>query len=181
MKKLVAEGMVHLVVGTHAIIQEDVTFSKLGLAIIDEQHRFGVSQRLDLMKKGNRPDVLVMSATPIPRTLALTVYGDLDISVIDEMPPGRKPIVTKHVPDSMVEGVYSFVAQEIAAGRQAYVVYPIVEETETSADIKAAEKMFLHLSEKVFPKVRVGLLHGRLSAGVKKRSCANFKAAKSKF
>jgi ATP-dependent DNA helicase RecG len=176
LKKLVAEGFVHVVVGTHAIIQEDVTFAKLGLAIIDEQHRFGVSQRLDLMKKGSQPDVLVMSATPIPRTLALTVYGDLDISVIDELPPGRKPVVTKHVRDSAVEKVYSFVAGEISAGRQAYVVYPIVEETETSADIKAAEKMFLHLSEKVFPKVPIGLLHGRLSAGNKESIMREFQS-----
>jgi ATP-dependent DNA helicase RecG len=181
MKKLVEQGLVHVAVGTHAIIQEDVAFSKLGLAIIDEQHRFGVSQRLDLMKKGNQPDVLVMSATPIPRTLALTLYGDLDISVIDEMPPGRKPIITKHVPDSAIEGVYSFVAQEIAAGRQAYVVYPIVEETETTADIKAAEKMYLHLSEKVFPKLRVGLLHGRLSAGVKERAMRDFQTGELKI
>ena len=174
MKSLVANGAVHMVVGTHAIIQEDVSFAKLGFAIIDEQHRFGVSQRLNLMKKGDQPDVLVMSATPIPRTLALTIYGDLDVSVIDEMPPGRKPIQTKHVQDSAVERVYSFVAQEIAAGRQAYVVYPIVEETETSADIKAAEKMFLHLSEKVFPRTRVGLLHGRLSASVKESVMREF-------
>ncbi len=174
MKNLMAAGYVHVVVGTHAIIQEDVSFAKLGLAIVDEQHRFGVSQRLDLMKKGNQPDVLVMSATPIPRTLALTVYGDLDVSVIDEMPPGRKPIITRHVKEAAVEKVYSFVAQEIGAGRQAYVVYPIVEETETSADIKAAEKMFLHLSEKVFPKARVGLLHGRLSAGVKETIMREF-------
>ena len=181
MKKLVAEGLVHVVVGTHAIIQEDVTFAKLGLAIIDEQHRFGVSQRLDLMKKGSQPDVLVMSATPIPRTLALTLYGDLDISVIDEMPPGRKPIITKHVSDAKVEGVYSFVAQQIAAGRQAYVVYPIVEESETTADIKAAEKMYLHLSEKVFPKVKVGLLHGRLSASVKEKTMQDFQTGELKI
>ncbi len=181
MKDLVAKGFVNMVVGTHAIIQEDVTFAKLGFAIIDEQHRFGVSQRLDLMKKGNQPDVLVMSATPIPRTLALTVYGDLDVSVIDEMPPGRKPIRTKHVADSAVERVYSFVAQEIAAGRQAYVVYPIVEETETSADIKAAEKMFLHLSEKVFPTIRVGLLHGRMSASVKEAVMREFQSGEVKI
>ena len=180
-KNVVAQGSVNMVVGTHAIIQEDVTFAKLGFAIIDEQHRFGVSQRLDLMKKGNQLDVLVMSATPIPRTLALTVYGDLDISVIDEMPPGRKPIRTKHVADSAVERVYSFVAQEIAAGRQAYVVYPIVEETETSADIKAAEKMFLHLSEKVFPGVRVGLLHGRLSASIKESIMREFQSGEIKI
>jgi ATP-dependent DNA helicase RecG len=181
MKKLVEEGLVHVIVGTHAIIQEDVAFAKLGLAIVDEQHRFGVSQRLDLMKKGHQPDVLVMSATPIPRTLALTLYGDLDISVIDEMPPGRKPIVTKHVPDSAVEGVYSFVAQQIAAGRQAYVVYPIVEETETTADIKAAENMYLHLAEKVFPKLRVGLLHGRLSASVKEAAMRDFQSGELKI
>ena len=181
MKKLLAEGLLHVVVGTHAIIQEDVSFGKLGLAIIDEQHRFGVSQRLELMKKGGQPDVLVMSATPIPRTLALTVYGDLDISAIDEMPPGRKPILTKHVPESAVEKIYSFVAQEIAAGRQAYVVYPLVEETETSADIKAAEKMFLHLSEKVFPKINVGLLHGRLSGGVKETIMREFQSGEIKI
>jgi ATP-dependent DNA helicase RecG len=163
-------------VGTHAIIQEDVTFGKLGLAVIDEQHRFGVSQRLDLMKKGSQPDVLVMSATPIPRTLALTLYGDLDISAIDEMPPGRKPIITKHVPESAVEGVYSFVAQQIAAGRQAYVVYPLVEESETAADIKAAEKMYEHLSQKVFPKIRVGLLHGRLGSEAKEAAMRDFQA-----
>jgi ATP-dependent DNA helicase RecG len=181
MKKVVAEGLVHVLVGTHAMIQEDVAFSKLGLAIVDEQHRFGVSQRLDLMKKGDQPDVIVMSATPIPRTLALTLYGDLDISVIDEMPPGRKPIITKHVPETAVEGVYSFVAQEIAAGRQAYVVYPIVEESETTADIKAAEQMYLHLSEKVFPKVRVGLLHGRLSSDTKERAMRDFQTGELKI
>jgi ATP-dependent DNA helicase RecG len=180
-KKLVAEGLLHVVVGTHAIIQEDVSFHKLGLAIIDEQHRFGVEQRLDLMKKGSQPDVLVMSATPIPRTLALTVYGDLDISSIDEMPPGRKPVVTKHVRDAEVEGVYSFVARQIAAGRQAYVVYPLVEETETTADIKAAEKMYLHLAEKVFPKIKVGLLHGRLSTGVKETAMRDFQEGVTKI
>ena len=116
-KKLIAEGLVHVAVGTHALLQEDVKFSKLGLAVVDEQHRFGVMQRLELMKKGEQPDVLVMTATPIPRTLALTIYGDLDVSSIDEMPPGRKPIITKHVPEVNVEGVYSFVAQQIKAGR----------------------------------------------------------------
>jgi ATP-dependent DNA helicase RecG len=180
-KKLVAEGLVNVLVGTHAVIQEDVSFAKLGLAIVDEQHRFGVSQRLDLMRKGNQPDVLVMSATPIPRTLALTLFGDLDISVIDEMPPGRKPIITKHVSESAVERVYSFVAQQIAAGRQAYVVYPIVEESETAADIKAAEKMYLHLSEKVFPKLRVGLLHGRLSSSVKETIMREFQGGEIKI
>src|SRR5205085_9025311 len=133
-------------VGTHALLEADVEFKKLGLVIVDEQHRFGVVQRLTLLDKGmfqQAPDMLVMTATPIPRTLALTIYGDLDVSVIDELPPGRKPIRTKHVTEAGVEGVYSFVAQEIAAGRQAYVVYPIVEETEASA-AKAAEQMHQH-------------------------------------
>ena len=179
-KKLIAEGLVHVAVGTHALLQEDVKFAKLGLAIVDEQHRFGVMQRLELMKKGEQPDVLVMTATPIPRTLALTLYGDLDVSSIDEMPPGRKPIITKHVQESSVEGVYSFVAQEIKAGRQAYVVYPVVEESETEA-VKAAEKMFDHLSKKVFPDVRVGLLHGKLGSEIKEAAMRDFKTGAIKI
>lgn len=175
MKKLIAEGLVHVVVGTQALIQEDVRFAKLGLAIVDEQHRFGVRQRLELFRKGEQPDVLVMTATPIPRTLALTVYGDLDVSTIDELPPGRKPIVTRHVQESALEGVYGFVAQEIKAGRQAYVVYPVVEESETSA-VKAAEKMHRQLSQKVFPKNRVDLLHGRMSADQKEAAMRKFQS-----
>lgn len=173
-KRLIADGLVKVVVGTHALIQEDVAFAKLGLAVIDEQHRFGVRQRLELFKKGMQPDVLVMTATPIPRTLALTLYGDLDVSSIDELPPGRKPIITKHVANSAVEGVYSFLAQQVKAGRQAYVVYPIVEETETTAETKAAESMYTHLAQTVFPKLRVGLLHGRLSADEKDAAMRNF-------
>ncbi len=176
-----SEGAVHVAVGTHALIQEDVKFHQLGLAIVDEQHRFGVRQRLELMRKGEQPDVLVMTATPIPRTLALTIYGDLDVSTIDELPPGRKPITTKHVPDSRVEGVYSFLAQQVMAGRQAYVVYPIVEETETSADIKAAEQMYQHLSEKVFPKFKVGLLHGRMTPDDKERAMREFQAGQTEI
>ncbi len=179
-KKLIDEGLLKVVVGTHALLQEDVRFSKLGLAIVDEQHRFGVRQRLELFKKGEQPDVLVMTATPIPRTLALTMYGDLDVSTIDELPPGRKPIVTKHVPEAMVEGVYSFVAQQIKAGRQAYVVYPVVEESETAA-VKAAEKMFEHLSQKVFPDIRVGLLHGRMSADEKENAMRSFQSGEMKI
>ncbi len=174
MKKQLAEGELQVAVGTHALIQEDVKFRNLGLAIVDEQHRFGVRQRLELMRKGEQPDVLVMTATPIPRTLALTIYGDLDVSTIDELPPGRKPVTTKHVPAARVEGVYSFLAQEVMAGRQAYVVYPIVEETETSADVKAAEQMFQHLAEKVFPKLKVGLLHGRMTPDEKERAMREF-------
>lgn len=173
-KRLVAEGLVNVVVGTHALIQEDVTFARLGLAVIDEQHRFGVRQRLELFKKGTQPDVLVMTATPIPRTLALTLYGDLDVSSIDELPPGRKPIITKHVANSAVEGVYSFLAQQVKAGRQAYVVYPIVEETETTAETKAAESMYAHLAQTVFPKLRVGLLHGKLSPDEKEAAMRSF-------
>ncbi len=179
-KKSLADGSVHVAVGTHALLQEDVEFQKLGLAIIDEQHRFGVRQRLELFKKGAQPDVIVMTATPIPRTLALTVYGDLDVSTIDEMPPGRKPIITRHVEETLVEGVYSFVAQEIKAGRQAYVVYPVVEETELAA-VKAAEKMYKHLSTKVFPGVRVGLLHGKLSAEDRAAAMRGFIAGDTKI
>ena len=178
-KRLIEQNMVNVVVGTHALLQEDVTFANLGLAIIDEQHRFGVRQRLNLFRKGAQPDVLVMTATPIPRTLALTVYGDLDVSSIDALPPGRKPIVTWHVQNSGVERVYSFLAREVNAGRQAYVVYPVVEETETSATAKAAEKMYLHLSQTVFPKLRVGLVHGKLSAQEKERAMQAFQSGET--
>ncbi|MBX5495114.1 MAG: ATP-dependent DNA helicase RecG [Bryobacteraceae bacterium] len=173
-KKLIASGLVPVVIGTHALLEEDVEFRNLGLAIVDEQHRFGVMQRLRLMSKGNRPDVLVMTATPIPRTLALTLYGDLDTSVIDELPPGRKPIITKHVPEDRVEQVYSFLKREVDAGRQAYVVYPVIEESETQA-MKAAEKMHRHLSTEVFPQYQVGLLHGRLSTEEKESVMDRFK------
>ncbi len=179
-KQRLADGFVHLAVGTHALLQEDVKFSKLGLSIIDEQHRFGVRQRLELFKKGEQPDVLVMTATPIPRTLALTIYGDLDVSTIDELPPGRKSIITRHVLEDAVEGVYSFVAQQIQAGRQAYVVYPVVEETETAA-VKAAEKMYRHLSEKVFPNVSVGLLHGKLTSCDKEAAMQQFQSGAIKI
>src|SRR5579863_4024947 len=141
-----AEGLVHIAIGTHALIEEDVEWKNLGLAIVDEQHRFGVMQRLRLVSKAKHPDVLVMTATPIPRTLALTIYGDLDVSVIDEMPPGRHPIITQHVTDDHVEQVYSSLKKQIQAGRQAYVVYPVIEESETQA-MKAAQKMYEHLSQ----------------------------------
>ena len=166
LKKLVAAGLAKVVIGTHALLEADVEFAKLGLAVVDEQHRFGVEQRQKLLEKGAHPDVLVMTATPIPRTLALTVYGDLDVSVIDEMPPGRKPIVTKHVEDARVEQVYSFLRKQIEQGSQAYVVYPVIEESETQA-MKAAQKMHEHLSKVVFPDVAVGLLHGKLSSDEK--------------
>ncbi len=179
-KRLIAGGYVHVVIGTHALIQKDVEFAHLGLAIIDEQHRFGVEQRLRLSQKGLQPDVLVMTATPIPRTLALTIYGDLEVSSIDELPPGRKPIITRHVPESRVEAIYAFVAQQIEAGRQAYVVYPVVEESETAA-VKAAEKMFAELSQRVFPNLRVGLLHGRLGAQEKEAAMRSFQSGETKI
>ena len=180
LKKLIAEGLAHVAIGTHALIEQDVEFHKLGLAIVDEQHRFGVMQRLGLVRKGVHPDVLVMTATPIPRTLALTLYGDLDVSVIDELPPGRKPVITKHVTDVQVERVYSFLKQQIDRGRQAYVVYPVIEESETQA-VKAAEKMYAHLSREVFPDIPVGLMHGRLSAEEKEAAMADFKQGRTKI
>ncbi len=181
-KQAIASGFVNVMVGTHALIQEDVEFANLGLAIVDEQHRFGVRQRWELFKKNKseQADVLVMTATPIPRTLALTLYGDLDVSVIDELPPGRKPILTEHVQESAIESVYSFVAGEIEKGQQAYVVYPVVEESETAA-VKAAEGMYQHLSKVVFPHVRVGLLHGRLPAAEKESVMASFGAGEIKI
>jgi ATP-dependent DNA helicase RecG len=174
LKKLIAEGLAHVIVGTHALLEKDVEFKKLGLAIVDEQHRFGVMQRLGLVQKGIHPDVLVMTATPIPRTLAMTLYGDLDVSVIDELPPGRKPIVTKHATDDRVEQVYSFIKRQVDEGRQAYVVYPVIEESETQA-MKAAEKMYEHLSKEVFPDLTVGLMHGRLGSDEKEAAMQRFK------
>ena len=178
LKRLLAEGLVHIGIGTHALIEEDVEWKKLGLAIVDEQHRFGVMQRLRLVSKAKHPDVLVMTATPIPRTLALTIYGDLDISVIDELPPGRRPIETRNVTDDHVESVYSFMKQEIAKGRQAYVVYPVIEESEA---MKAAQQMYLHLSQKVFPDIRVGLLHGKLKNDEKEAVMDQFRRGEVKI
>ena len=174
LKKLVAEGLAHVVIGTHALLEKDVEFKRLGLAIVDEQHRFGVMQRLGLVQKGVHPDVLVMTATPIPRTLAMTLYGDLDVSVIDELPPGRKPIMTKHDTDDRIEQVYSFLKKQIDEGRQAYVVYPVIEESETQA-MKAAQKMYEHLSQEVFPQLSVGLMHGRLGSDEKEAVMQRFK------
>ena len=179
-KKLLAEGLVQVAVGTHALLEEDVGFKRLGLAIVDEQHRFGVMQRLRFMEKGAQPDVLVMTATPIPRTLALTIYGDLEVSVIDQLPPGRRPIVTKHVAEDRIEQVWSSLKREIDAGRQAYVVYPVIEESETQA-MKAAEKMHQHLKDIVFPGYRVGLLHGRLSTDDKEAAMESFQRGETQI
>jgi ATP-dependent DNA helicase RecG len=205
-RRHIAQGNAHLVIGTHALIEEKVEFDKIGLVIVDEQHRFGVMQRMKLMKTGERgasagsreqsarakslatepsnrsaaePDTLVMTATPIPRTLALTMYGDLDTSILDEMPPGRTPITTKRVSDEKAQEVWEFVRKQLKAGHQAYIVYPVIEAAEDDADIpaelrdeskkgrsksglKAAMHMYDELRAKVFPEFKVALLHGRL-------------------
>jgi len=170
-------GHVQLVIGTHAVIQEAVEFSRLGLAIIDEQHKFGVVQRGLLKKKGGNPDVLVMTATPIPRTLAMTIYGDLDVSVIDEMPPGRMPVETKVFPEPAREKVYRIVGEEVNKGRQAFIVYPLVEESE-KLDLKDATRMAEHLQKDVFPQFQIGLLHGRMKSDEKEAIMMDFKEGK---
>jgi len=206
-RRHIAQGNAQLVIGTHALIEQKVEFAKLGMVIVDEQHRFGVLQRFKLMKKSSEdrggtdhvgtnrvgtgrslsraqprepvpaeqssaaspePDVLVMTATPIPRTLALTLYGDLDVSVIDEMPPGRTPIVTRCVSDERSSEVWDFVRKQVAAGHQTYVVYPVIEENEET-ELKAAMKMYRELSKRVFPDLRIGVLHGRMEADLKEQ------------
>jgi ATP-dependent DNA helicase RecG len=166
-------GTIHFVVGTHALAEQGVGFGALGLVIIDEQHRFGVIQRATLRAKGANPDVLVMTATPIPRTLALTAYGDLDVSVIRELPPGRKPTRTLAKPESRREDVYALARRELEAGRQVYVVYPLVEDSE-KVDLRAATAMADHLQQEVFQEYTVGLLHGRLKQEEKDRVMGAF-------
>jgi len=192
-RRHIAQGNAQLVIGTHALLEEKVEFGRLGLVIVDEQHRFGVMQRLKLMKKSGdgtedtqretstsarpgepssaaapvpEPDVLVMTATPIPRTLALTLYGDLDLSVLDELPPGRTPIVTRQVADDQSPKVWEFLRKQVSAGHQAYLVYPVIAENQES-ELKAAIQMYRELSGSVFPDLKVGLLHGRLDAELK--------------
>jgi len=171
----VAAGEVGCIVGTHALVQEAVEFRKLGLVVVDEQHRFGVAQRARLKAKGETPDVLVMTATPIPRTLALTLYGDLDVSVLDELPPGRKPIRTEARGEAKRPQIYKFLQDQVAEGRQIYVVYPLIEESE-AIDLKAATDMARHLQKDVFPDLTVGLLHGRLPFEAKDDIMRRFKA-----
>ncbi|MBI2354980.1 MAG: ATP-dependent DNA helicase RecG [Deltaproteobacteria bacterium] len=170
----VAGGSARIVIGTHAVIQEKVEFFRLGLGIIDEQHRFGVLQRGILKKKGINPDLLVMTATPIPRTLAMTLFGDLALSVIDELPPGRTPVETRIFFESRRTQVYDTIRAEVRQGRQAYVIYPLVEETEKS-DLKAASQMADHLREAIFPDLAIGLLHGRQSPDEKESIMGSFK------
>ncbi|MBI3587122.1 MAG: ATP-dependent DNA helicase RecG [Ignavibacteriales bacterium] len=171
----IRSGRGHIIVGTHAVIEEQVAFAKLGLVVIDEQHRFGVMQRALLREKGMNPDVLVMTATPIPRTLALTVYGDLDVSVIDEMPAHRKPIKTAIRLENQKQKVYDFVKEEIRRGRQAYIVFPLIEESE-KVDLKAATVEFEQLQAEVFPELTLGLLHGRMKSEQKEKIMLDFKA-----
>jgi ATP-dependent DNA helicase RecG len=171
----IGSGTIQLVVGTHALVQGDVQFHSLGLVIIDEQHRFGVMQRATLRAKGLHPDVLVMTATPIPRTLALTVYGDLEVSAIRDLPPGRLPVKNVAKPESRRDEVYAFVRDQLDTGRQAYVIYPLVEES-AKVDLKAATEMADHLAADVFPAYRVGLLHGRMKGGAKDRVMRAFAA-----
>ncbi len=173
----IRNGDIHLVIGTHAVIQEAVEFSRLGLAVIDEQHKFGVVQRGLLKKKGGNPDVLVMTATPIPRTLAMTIYGDLDVSLIDEMPPGRMPVETKVYPEPARAKVYRIVEEEVKKGRQAFVVYPLIEESE-KLDLKDATRMAEHLQKEVFPAFRIGLLHGRMKSDEKEAIMMEVKEGK---
>jgi ATP-dependent DNA helicase RecG len=165
-----ASGQVPIIIGTHALIQQAVQFNNLGLAVVDEQHRFGVDQRQALRQKGSQdevnPHVLVMSATPIPRTLALSLYGDLDLSLLDEMPPGRQEIKTRWLRASERERAYAFVRSQVQKGRQAYVIYPLVEESD-KVDARAAVAEYTRLQERVFPDLRVGLIHGRMKADEK--------------
>ncbi len=169
----VANGTARIVIGTHAVIQEKVEFAKLGLGVIDEQHRFGVLQRGILKKKGSNPDILVMTATPIPRTLAMTLFGDLDLSVIDELPPGRIPVETRIFFESRRAQLYDMIRSEVRSGRQVYVIYPLVDESE-KVDLKAAAQMAEHLQNDIFPGLRVGLLHGRLTPVEKETVMASF-------
>ncbi len=173
-QKSLSEGALHVLIGTHALIQDTVQFSNLGFVIIDEQHRFGVMQRSALMGKGENVDTLIMTATPIPRSLAMTTYGDLDVSVIDQLPPGRKPVRTILKSESNREEVYQLIEREVASGRQAYVVYPLIEESE-KVDLRAVEVMSDELAKR-FPRLRIGVLHGRLKAREKEKLMAEFVA-----
>jgi ATP-dependent DNA helicase RecG len=173
----IRSGEAQLVIGTHALIEENVAFARLGFVAIDEQHRFGVLQRKRLMDKaashGHAPHVLVLTATPIPRTLSLTLYGDLDVSVLDELPPGRTPISTRMTTEPHLPGVWEFLRREVAAGHQGYIVYPVIEESKL--ELKAAIEEYQRLSKEVFPELKLGLLHGRLSSEEKEDVMQRFR------
>jgi ATP-dependent DNA helicase RecG len=176
----IRSGRANIVLGTHALIEKNVDFANLGFVIIDEQHRFGVVQRAELREKGTSPDILVMTATPIPRTLSMTLYGDLDVSVIDELPLHRRPIRTAVRMEHQKEKVYSFVREELQRGRQAYIVFPLIEESE-KVDLKAATKEFEHLRDVVFPRFRLGLLHGRMKTEEKDDVMRRFKEGETQI
>jgi len=171
--KQIEAGKIQIVVGTHAVIQEDVKFSNLALAIVDEQHRFGVLQRAEIMKKGKFPHLLVMTATPIPRTLAMTVYGDLDVSTLDELPANRKGILTRQVYLKDLPKMYQFIRDQVKLGRQAYFVYPLVEASE-KLDLKNATEMFEKIKNEIFPEFEIGLLHGKMRALEKEEALQKF-------
>ncbi len=171
------DGKIDVLIGTHAVIQEDVEFNRLGLAITDEQHRFGVEQRAVLSQKGINPDILVMTATPIPRTLALILYGDLDISIIDELPPGRKEIETYAVGVDMIDRINKFVKKQVLEGRQAYIVCPLIEESDT-LNVESAEELYLSLKDNVYKDFKIGLLHGKMKAVEKDVIMNDFKDGK---
>ncbi len=171
----ISNGNVDIVIGTHALIQKEVEFNRLGLAVVDEQHRFGVTQRSALRQKGFNPHVLVMTATPIPRTLALTLYGDLDLSVIDELPPGRQVIKTKWLKPWQRDSAYAFIHRQVVSGHQAFIICPLVEESE-AIEAKAAVAEYELLSQEVFPDLQLGLLHGRMSAVEKDKVMHRFRA-----
>ena len=157
------------------MIQKDVTFKRLGLVVVDEQHKFGVAQRAVLRRKGQAPHCLVMTATPIPRTLAMTAFGDLDLSILDEMPPGRRPVQTRYVSREETVQAFEFIRGEIKKGRQAYFVYPLIEESDTLT-LKSAQQMYRRLGKSVYPDLKVGLLHGRMKSAEKDRVMADFRA-----
>jgi ATP-dependent DNA helicase RecG len=169
----VRSGAAQFVVGTHALLEEGVAFARLGLVIVDEQHRFGVRQRQQLIEKGTAPHMLVMTATPIPRTLALTLYGDLDLSVIDEMPPGRTQVETRWTAEEQLAGVWEFLQREVTRGRQAYIIYPVIEESKS--ELKAATAEYERLAKSVFPRLHVGLLHGRMRSEEKEDVMERFR------
>jgi ATP-dependent DNA helicase RecG len=175
LQQALSAGEIHAVIGTQALIQDAVSFENLGLVVIDEQHRFGVLQRAELRGRGLNPDVLVMTATPIPRSVAMTVNGDLDVSVIDELPPGRTPVQTQVFGEDQRQEVKSLISREVRAGRQAYVVYPLVEESE-KMDLKDATRRFQYLRDTVFPKFTVGLLHGKMKPAEKDEAMKKFVA-----
>ena len=173
---MLESGAWQAVIGTHALITENVTYQKLGLVVTDEQHRFGVRQRTLLSEKGEDVNVLVMSATPIPRTLALILYGDLDISLLDELPPGRTPVTTRIVPEEKREAMYGFLRDQVRQGRQVYVVCPLIEESEVMPDARTAESVCRELREEKLSDLRVALVHGRMKPREKEAVLAGFRA-----